>query len=135
MRQRISRTQRNHTEGYIGSDQTLQHIIDCAIAATGKYRVTALRDCLASLISRGGRSKSRLRICFHARLLQNGERCFYVLHPPLAASPRKWVVKQRSFAHGIAILQNLDCALLTFWLSYVTASGLVSSLLSTSRWV
>src|SRR5207244_12917280 len=96
------------------ADSRRPTIVACALPATANDRVTALRDSRASLISGGCWSKSRLRICFHARLLQNGERCFYVLHPPLAASPRKWVVKQRSFPHGIAILQNLDCALLTF---------------------
>ena len=71
--QTICRAQRNNRQGGFGADDSLQHIVNRAVAAAGEHGIAAFSDCSFGLLGRIGGGTCGCRRGFDSAILQNGE--------------------------------------------------------------
>ncbi len=71
--QTICRAQRNNRQCGFGADDSLQHIVNRAVAAAGEHGIAAFSDCSFGLLGRIGGGTCGCSRGFDSGILQNGE--------------------------------------------------------------
>jgi hypothetical protein len=76
--QSVGGAERDNAQGYLGSDEGLQHLMDCAIAAAGEDGVVAIADGSQSQIFSTPRSVGLKCVGFDSLFAKDGERALDV---------------------------------------------------------
>ena len=94
------------SESCIRSNQSLEHIVNCAVATAGNDGLEAVANCHADLGGSVGRCLGGCNLHLDACSSQDRNRRFHVFDAVLFSSTRQRVVKECGFAHENKEMQS-----------------------------